>query len=336
VGSFKEYYEDVGNFQDNLEREDERELVNRLANVRFDLREALFAVEGMPELIVKTVKSLTSVASVTDDFNSNKQGNNSIVEKRVKDLLAEPETKSVGDLHLCNFRMEWLFSLLEQLEVDSISKAHIEYFKHAMEEMEKRLVSSCLKMAVRLAMENRGRMHHEDAVQCANLALVEASKKFDPKAGVRFNTYAHHKVLFRMKQKLMEDPFGIVHVPRSAEVEEGTGSWFSLEEDVDVGRQRSLADMLPDEGPSLDEDVDRNLIRDSLKQSLGRFLTEQEAEIIFIRYLSSGKMLTYQEVSDTMKNSLTRERIRQIEDRALKKLSERVELKELLAFYEGV
>jgi RNA polymerase sigma factor (sigma-70 family) len=331
MGSFKEYYEDVGNYQESLDREDERALVNSLSNIRFSLREEIFSIDGMPGLIVNEVKRLTSVASVTNDFNSNKQGNNSGVEQRVTEILVDP-TKA--NLHLCNFRMEWLFKLLNRLRVDTHSAFAIEIFKAQADKIEQRLVISCLKMAVRLAMEYRGKMAHEDAVQVANLALVEAAKKFDPVMGVRFCTYAHHKIHFRMKQKLMEDPFGIVHIPHSAEVEEGTGSWFSLEENVDVGRQRSLADMLPEEGPTLEDKVDQRLIRESLKEALGRYLTEQEAEVIFIRYLSFGKILTYQEVSEHLGFTLTRERLRQIEDVALKKLSERFELKELLTFFE--
>lgn len=331
MGSFKEYYEDVGNYQQNLNREDERELVNTLAHIRFSLREELFSVDGMPELIVEKVKKLTSVASVTNDFNSNKQGNNFGVEQRVTKILLDP-TKA--NLHLCNFRMEWLLKLLNRLRVEEPSNVAIKYFKSQTDDIEKRLITSCLKMAVRLAMTYRGKLAHEDAVQVANLALVEAAKKFDPVVGVRFCTYAHHKIHFRMKQKLMEDPFGMVHVPHSAEVEEGTGSWFSLEETIDVGRQRSLADILPDNGPTLDDTVDKQLIRESLKNVIGRYLTEQEAEVIFVRYLSSGKIITYQEVSAYLGFSLTRERLRQIEDVALKKLSERSELKELLSFFE--
>lgn len=328
MGSFKEYYNDVRKFQTKLSKDEEKIQLIALTNARLQLKDEIFSIGGMISIIIKEVSKLTSIASVTEDFNSNKTGNNKKIENQIISLLSNP-TK--GNLHLCNFKIEWLIKLTQKhnITTDAIGK----YLKD-IEKIEHVLVNSCLKTAVQLALTYRGKMHHEDAVQIANLALLESVKKFNPKMGVRFNTYAHHKILFRMKQALMEDPFGIVHIPRSASVEDGTGSWLSLDDTNDSGRQRPLSDIIPDE-LNLENETDKALIKDRIKTILKAHLTSQEQDILNERYLDHKSVLTYQDVSDHLKISLTKERIRQIEEKAINKLKTKPGLKILLESYLG-
>lgn len=335
MGSFKEYYEDVKNYQNNLTKKEESDIIKALSDTRFSLKDAIFSIPEVPDKIIENLKKITSVASVAESFNSNKKGNNTLVKTKIENILSKKVT--IKDLHDCNFRIDWLITtILPTVSVPAGNLNWITITKEKLLELENRLVGSCLKMAVKLALNNRGKHSHEDAIQIANLALVEAAKKFDPSIKVKFNTYAYYKIVFKMKQSQMENPFGIVHIPKSAEVEEGAGSWLSLEEDVDVGRNRPLSEILPNEESDIEDIVNLNLVRNNLKESLGRYLSEQEADIIYFRYLFAGKILTYQEIGTYLPKSLTRERIRQIEVKALRKLKDQPELRDLLKHYEGV
>jgi RNA polymerase primary sigma factor len=94
---------------------------------------------------------------------------------------------------------------------------------------------------------------------------------------------------------------------------------MSLELPVGPGQSTNLADFIPDEGVDVpDEAASKQLLREHVRNVLG-FLSERERKVLEMRYgLLDGKDHTLEEVGREF--GVTRERIRQIEAKALRKL----------------
>lgn len=351
------YHNDVKYYQVDLSKEEEKEVREKLSSARYYFRDTIYKIPCVRLIVVSELKQINSIATVTDDFNSNKRGNNKEVQKRVIETLEgmhkNPKIFSLGEwtewvqevadkLHECNFREEWLVNTI----VPQISRWYrekdlkkilrkIEDSLKEIRSLENTLVCSALKAAVKIAINNRGKLSEDEAIQVANLALVEAVRKFNPESNVKFITYVYGKMVYGMKQSQMDDPNGIIRIPAHVTNDKGIGSWVSLEEDVDVGRNRSISEMVTDkECIPLEDEIDQKNIRTRLKEVLLKHLPENEFDIVYTRYLKENRLLTFQEISDSMEPHLTRERIRQIEERALNRLRDSsIELKELMEFF---
>ena len=199
-----------------------------------------------------------------------------------------------------------------------------------------------------------------DLIHEGNLGLIQAAKKYDPSQeghDVKFITYAvwwirqailhalaEHAGSFRLPQKqantlyrmerirsLMVERFG--RAPTDRELSEELGisvddvrvltrasrSSLSLNEPVDSEGDSELGDLLEQTGLP---DTDELLLRESFSRALGDALAElpeRERRVLELRFgLSDDQPKTLREIGEVM--GLSRERVRQIESRALNKL----------------
>ena len=193
------------------------------------------------------------------------------------------------------------------------------------------LVECNLRFVVSYAKRYRGLgVAFLDLIHEGNLGLIEAARRFDPSRNVKFITYAVWWVREAMMHVLSDQTRAFSFPPKLFGVLHRAPDDVSLNDPVGVGAgddrpERELADLLPQEQTSVDDEMIHRADLDELASALSD-LDGKEREVMTLRFgLEDDEEHTLQEIGDRL--HLSRERVRQIEARAKEKLRRSAKLR---------
>jgi len=231
------------------------------------------------------------------------------------------------------------------------------------------LVKSNLKFVVSYVKKYRGMgLGLLDLIDEGNVGLIEAAKRFDPSRNVRFVSYAvwwirqaiiHALTLYSritripqkladqislMKKKTAELKIELGRDPTREEIAAAMSVSVTDVEDLEILGERnvSLSDPVSDDelevgdrisdgaSPSVEYQIIKASVQQQIRERLGE-LDDKEALVVKLRFgLDDDRPRTLQEIGQQLK--LTRERIRQIEQKAMRKLSRSHSLQHLRGY----
>ncbi|AHJ31184.1 RNA polymerase sigma factor RpoD [Nodularia spumigena CS-584] len=245
----------------------------------------------------------------------------------------------------------------EWAEAVQIPLPAFRYRLHIGRRAKDKMVQSNLRLVVSIAKKymNRG-LSFQDLIQEGSLGLIRAAEKFDHEKGYKFSTYATwwirqaitraiadqsrtirlpvhlYETISRIKKttKLLSQEMGrkpteeeiatrmemtiekLRFIAKSAQLP------ISLETPIGKEEDSRLGDFIESDGETPEDQVSKNLLREDLEKVLDS-LSPRERDVLRLRYgLDDGRMKTLEEIGQIF--NVTRERIRQIEAKALRKL----------------
>lgn len=285
--------------------------------------------------------------------------------KEQKELVASSDNDRVYDsvrMYLKEIGKVPLLSRDEEVEVAKRIENGDESAKDELAAANLRLVVSIAK---RYAKHN-GKMGILDLIQEGNIGLMKAVDKFDYSKGFKFSTYATWWIRQAITRALADQDRMIripVHVvesinkmnriqrtlqqdlDRNAKPEELAAEMNeplqkvqeiitvaknqetdSLDKSVGEEGDSQLGDLLEDNKAINPEEYTAfEMLKDQLSSMMGEFLTDREAKVLKLRFgLENDEPHTLEEVGRSL--GVTRERVRQIEDKAVKKLKQHSDL----------
>ena len=295
-----------------------------------------------------------------------KSNDEDLLKDNFADIAMFPNVDDPVKMYLKDIGKVPLLTMEEERDYAQKAMQGDEYAKKMLCESNLRLVVSVAKRYV-----GKTSMSFLDLIQEGNLGLLKAVEKFDYTKGFKFSTYAtwwirqaitramadqsrtiripvhmvetinkYVKVVRMLMQKLGREPsieeiageMGL-SVAKVLEIKRTSQDPISLETPMGEEDDGKMADIIEDESTkSPMESASQSLLREQLLAVIDT-LTPREQEVIRQRYgLMDGKQKTLEEVGREF--SVTRERIRQIEAKALRKLKHPNRSKRLADFVE--
>lgn len=252
---------------------------------------------------------------------------------------------------------------------ESEEKALGELIQKGDPEALRRMIESNLRFVVSYVKRYQGMgLGLLDLIHEGNLGLIEAARRFDPKRNVKFISYAVWWIrqavihaltqsqriahvpqklsdqILAMKRKTAALKSELGHEPTREEIAAGMGLTVQDVEDLEmlIEKDVSLSDSFNEDDmkmeeklsdeltPSVEYQIIKSSIETQLRDLLGE-LEEKEALVLKWRFgLDDDQPLTLQEIGDRL--HLTRERIRQIEQKAMRKLGRSRRLQQLRGY----
>ncbi|OGD78441.1 RNA polymerase sigma factor RpoD [Candidatus Curtissbacteria bacterium RIFOXYB1_FULL_41_59] len=346
-----------------------RKLIKRGRDQGFVTQDEILAIFPMPEtaidqvddLYFKLIEEKIDVFDTTEVDTSDVSKSVSELEKELEDLAAMGEGY-LSDPVRMYLREIGRVSLLTYEEEVALAKRVEKSDRKARE----RLINANLRLVVSIAKKyvNRG-LTLLDLIEEGNIGLMRAVVKYDWRRGYKFSTYATwwirqaitraiadqartiripvHMVetinkFNRISRKLMQE-LGREPTPEEVAFEMGVGTDkireiikvsqepASLEAPVGEEEDSRLGDFIQDVSASPTDQATQALLKDHIREMLST-LSPREAKVLEYRFgLEDGKQRTLEEVGREF--GVTRERIRQIEAKAIRKLRHPTRAKKL-------
>ncbi len=312
-------------------------------------------------------------ALASDDFLSEEESTNDEDESHDIDLSAISDvistTSKINDPVKMYLKEIGRVELLKPEDEVEIAKR----IEAGDEEAKKILISANLRLVVSIAKKYTGRgMLFLDLIQEGNMGLIKAVDKFDYRKGFKFSTYATWwirqaitraiadqartiripvhmvetinkmtRIQRQLVQELGRDPsaeeiaekMGNLTADKVREIQKIALDPVSLETPIGEEDDSHLGDFIEDkDAMSPDQYANNQLLRDEIDLVL-KTLTEREEKVLRLRFgLEDGRTRTLEEVGKEF--DVTRERIRQIEAKALRKLKNPTKSKRLKEFMD--
>ena len=194
------------------------------------------------------------------------------------------------------------------------------------------LVSENLNFVKSIANHYNGKgVDFDDLVSEGYMAMVQAAQKFDAARGTQFVSYAAPFVRKAM-EKAIEQQAGVCRIPKSERkfANRSTSKAVSIDEPLSAGNKYTLLDILANKDALMaDDNVIFNQMIADLKNCIDT-LDDREKEVIQKFYGIGKPHVTLAEIGEDM--NLKRERVRQIRDKAIRKISKKAQTKVLKSF----
>ena len=279
----------------NLSSEETEKFYDRLESLNIDV----LSDDALPPVDEDALPELEELQEIEE-----------VTEEEMNETEAMADTFSTDDPVRMYLKEIGKVPLLTPEEEQDLAKRMAE----GDEEAKRRMAEANLRLVVSIAKRYVGRgMLFLDLIQEGNLGLIKAVEKFDYTKGYKFSTYATWWIRQAITRAIA-DQARTIRIPVHM-VEEPV----SLETPIGEEEDSHLGDFIPDEDASEpSEAASFSLLKEQLMEVLDT-LTPREKKVLELRFgIVDGRTRTLEEVGKEF--NVTRERIRQIEAKALRKL----------------